>query len=111
MFTAQQIKHHMKVLDTANQPIGTVDHVDEDGIGLQRQGFTDGVHHFVPLAAVMRIDGDIIVIEPGQATSVEAVEGAILYARRSSSLDEQPGRALFGTSGHGTGSGGTAFDL
>jgi hypothetical protein len=109
MFTAHQIKHDMKVVDTADQPVGTVDHVDEDGIGLQRQGFTDGLHHFVPLAAVMRIDGDTIVIEPGQATSIEAVEGAILYARRRASLDGQLSSALFGTSGHGTGSGGSGF--
>jgi hypothetical protein len=109
MFTAQQITRAMKVRDTTGLQIGIVDHVDEDGIGLSQDGFSDGLHHFVPLAAVARIDGDNIVVEPGQATSVEAVEGAILYARRRSARADQPGSSVFRPGGQGTSVGASEY--
>lgn len=105
MFSAKQIKSGMEVVDIEGRHIGTVDHVDDDGVGLTREGFADDLHHFVSRAAVRKIDGDKIVVEPGQATTIEAVAGAILYARRRS--PKQP--PIFGTSGHGTGSGGSGF--
>ena len=105
MIIAQQIKSGMTVNDSEGRLIGTVDHVDEDGVGLAREGFADDLHHFVSLAAVLKVDGDTVIDEPGQATTIEAVEGAILYARRRSPR----ALPLFGTSGHGTGSGGSGF--
>ncbi len=108
MFTARQIKPNMTVIDTAGKHIGIVDHLQDDVVGLTREGFSDGLHHFVSLAAVMKIDGDTLVVEPGQATSVEAVAGAILYARRRSP-EALSGGPVFGTSGHGTGDGGSGI--
>ncbi|WP_417590449.1 DUF2171 domain-containing protein [Parasphingorhabdus sp.] len=105
MYNAQQIKAGMEVIDSEGRHIGIVDHVDKDAVGLAREGFSDNLHHFVPLAAVLKIDGRKLVVEPGHATTIEAVEGAILYARRRSPA--QP--PIFGTSGHGTGSGGSGF--
>jgi hypothetical protein len=105
MVTAQEIKPEMKVVDTQGKHIGTVDHIEDDIVGLTREGFADDLHHFVSLAAVMKIDGTSVVVEPGQATTIEAVAGAIRYARRQSPV----GEALFGTSGHGTGDGGSGI--
>lgn len=108
MFSATEIKPAMTVTDTMGLHIGTVDHVDENAVGLTRDGFADDLHHFVALAAVRRVEGNDVVVESGQATTIEAVAGAILYARRrSASLSS--GEPLFGTSGHGTGVGGSGI--
>ena len=56
MFTADQIKQDMTVIGTQGRHIGTVDHVRDYAIGLYREGFADDLHHFVSLAAVMKID-------------------------------------------------------
>lgn len=108
MFTAQQIKPDMNVVDTDGKHIGTVDHVQDDIVGLTREGFADDLHHFVSLAAVTKIDPDRLVVEPGQATTIEAVAGAIRYARRQSP-EGSSGGPVFGTSGHGTGDGGSGI--
>lgn len=105
MVIAEKIKKDMEVVDSGGQHIGTVDHVDNDGVGLTREGFADKLHHFVPLAAVTRIDDGKVIVEPGHVTSVEAVEGAILYARRR----PRKNPPVFGTSGHGTGFGGSGI--
>ena len=91
----------MKVADTSGQPVGIVDHVDEDGIGLNREGFSNQLHHFVSLAAAIRIEGDTIIIETGQATSVEAIPGAILYTRQRSARADHPGFSVFRSGGQG----------
>ncbi len=105
MSVAEKIKKAMEVVDSDGQHIGTVDHVDDDGVGLTREGFADELHHFVPLAAVTGIDDGKVIVQPGHVTSIEAVEGAILYARRR----PRKNPPVFGTSGHGTGSGGSGF--
>ncbi len=108
MFTAQQIRPNMKVIDAEGRKVGIVEHVQDDIVGLTREGFADDLHHFVPLAAVMRMDGDTLVVEHGQATTVEAVAGAIQYARRHSAVIAGGG-PIFGTSGLGTGDGGSGI--
>lgn len=108
MFTTQQISQDMKVVDTQGKEVGIVDHIEDDVVGLKRQGFADGLHHFVSLAAVMKIEGNSVVVEPGQATTVEAVAGAIQYARNHASIVSS-GSPIFGTSGHGTGDGGSGI--
>lgn len=105
MFTAQQIKPAMTVVDTQGRHIGTVDQVHKDVVELTREGFADNLHHFVSLAAVMRVDRERVIVEPGQATTVEAVAGAIQYARQRLPMAEP----IFGTSGHGTGLGGSGI--
>ena len=108
MFTAQQIRHNMAVVDAQGRHIGTVDQVQDDIVELTREGFADELHHFVSLAAVRKIEGDTVVVEPGQATTVEAVAGALQYARRHSALPSSNGQ-IFGTSGFGTGDGGSGM--
>lgn len=108
MFDATEIKSRMGVADTNGLHVGIVDHVHDDIIELAREGFADGLHHFVPLAAVKTIDDDRIIVEPGVATTVEAVSAALSYAR-AHPVGARRGAALFGTSGHGTGMGGSGI--
>ena len=108
MFNAQQIKQHMVVVDTQGQHIGTVDQVEDYVVELTREGFADGLHHFVPLAAVRKIDGNNVIVEPGHATTIEAVAGAVGYAH-SHPAGAQRMDPIFGTSGHGTGMGGSGI--
>lgn len=104
MFTMDQIKPDMEVIDTRGVRVGIVDHVQEDGIGLTHAGFADDLHHFVSLTAVTKIDGNTVIVEPGHATTIEAVAGAISYARRNSATIGTRG-AIFGTSTVSGGSG------
>ncbi|WP_010219600.1 DUF2171 domain-containing protein [Sphingomonas sp. PAMC 26621] len=102
MFTAQQIKPDMNVADSEGRHLGAVDYVEDDFVVLKGEGFADDLHHFVSLAAVRNIDGDGLIVEPGQATTIEAVAGAMRYAQRQAPA----ATALFGTSGHATADGG-----
>lgn len=116
MFEKMRIKEHMEVADTNGQHVGTVDHVDGDMIRLTKSDSADGRHHCVPIAAVKRIEGDCVYIEPGTANRADDAVGAAA-ATGSTGLhspvpdgasDTAPGsEPLFGTSGHGTGMGGS----
>ena len=104
----EQIKPNMKVVDTHDHAVGTVDRIEGDIIDLARKDFADGLHHFVPLAAVKQVDGDTVIVEPGVATTVEAVTASIEYAHAHPAVSSRIG-ALFGVSGHGTGFGGSGI--
>lgn len=108
MLDTQQIKANMEVVDTNGQHVGTVDHLQGDIVELTREGFTDGLRHFVAIAAVKGLQGDKLLVEAGEATTVEAVAAAIDYARAHRTTSSL-GVGLFGTSGHGTGSGGSGI--
>ncbi|GHH24059.1 hypothetical protein GCM10008023_35820 [Sphingomonas glacialis] len=105
MFTAQEIKHGMTVRDTHGLHVGTVDQVKDYVVELTREGFADGLHHFVPLAAVTNIDGNTMLVDPGHATTIEAVEGAVAYARGHTSMADR-GTVVFGIPGDDSGMGG-----
>jgi len=106
MFENLDIKEQMEVVDINGQHIGTVDHIEGDVLKLSRSGFTDELHHFVPLAAVRKVEGGRVHVEPGKATTVEAVAAAVSYARAHARGRRDQ---LFGTSGHGTGMGGSGI--
>lgn len=107
MFENLDIKENMEVVDTNGQLIGTVDHVEGDVVKLTRSGFSDELHHFVPLAAVRKVEGNRVHVDPGKATSVEAVAASVSYARSHRARGRRD--HLFGTSGHGTGMGGSGI--
>lgn len=102
----QQIKPNMIVVDTQGHHIGTVSQVKGDALELTREGFTDDLHHFAPLAAIIKIEDGKVLIDVGSATSIEAIASAMSYTRTHPSYDRANG-SIFGTSGHGTGSGGS----
>lgn len=105
MFTAQDIKHGMTVDDTHGLHIGTVAQVRDYIVELTREGFADGLHHFIPLAAVRSIDGNAMLVDPGHATTIEAVEGSVAYARGHASTAERA-NLVFGVPGDESGMGG-----
>jgi hypothetical protein len=105
MFKAQQIKHGMTVADTHGLHIGTVDQVRDYVVELTREGFADGLHHFVPLAAVTNINGNAMLVDPGHATTIEAVEGTVAYARGHASMGDRA-NVVFGIPGDASGMGG-----
>lgn len=108
MVEARHIKPGMAVEDTQGRHIGTVERVHDANVDLARDGFVDQLHHFVPLAAVTAVEPNRLIVEPGHATSVEAVIAAIDYARAHAS-DIGNDSTLFGSSGHGTGMGGSGI--
>lgn len=105
MFTAAQIRHGMSVADTHGLHLGTVDQVRDYVVELTREGFADGLHHFVPLAAVTNIEGNAMLVDPGHATTIEAVEGSVAYAREHASKADRS-EAVFGTPDDASGMGG-----
>lgn len=105
MVTAQDIKDGMTVRDSHGLDLGTVDHVADYVVALTRGGFADGLHHFVPLAAVKAVDGTTLLVDPGHATTIEAVSGAVTYARRHASMTDRAD-VVFGTAADGSGMGG-----
>lgn len=107
MVDTSQITRDMEVVDTNGHHIGKVDHVQGDIVELSRSGFADGLHHFVPLAAVKEVHENRVLVDPGKATTVEAVAAAVNYARSHPAFGRRD--PLFGTSGHGTGMGGSGI--
>ena len=93
MFSVQQIKPGMEVVDSEGHHIR-----------LSSEGFADDLQHFVPFAAVTKIDDSRIVARASCATTVEAVAGAIRYARRGLYIVGSK-RAIFGTNTVSGGSG------
>lgn len=108
MFTAEHFKQGMSVLDANGQHIGKVDHVQDADLALSREGFADNLHHFVPIAAVRKIENDTVTVDIGELTTMEEVVGDILHHRHAAA-DKVAADPLFGTSGHGTGMGGSGI--
>jgi hypothetical protein len=100
MFDATQIKAGMEVSDTAGRHIGIVDHIQDDSVMLSSEGFSDDLHHLVPLAAVTQVEGSRVTVEPATESTVEAMAHGRMHSAGA-------GSPLFGTSGVGTGSGGS----
>jgi hypothetical protein len=100
MIEANQIQAGMEVADTGGQHVGTVDRVDGDRVALTGEGFSDALHHFVPLAAVTEVGGGRVMVEPATVSTLEALG-------HGETLSAGPDTPLFGTSGVGTGFGGS----
>lgn len=65
MFEKLRIKEHMEITDARGQHVGTVDEVEDERIRLTRTDSKDGMHHFLPLDAVDRIDDNRIYLKEG----------------------------------------------
>ena len=59
MVQASDIRKDMEVLGSDGTHVGTVDHLDGDRIKLTRKDSTDGVHHYVAIASVARVDSHV----------------------------------------------------
>jgi hypothetical protein len=57
MVATSQIKEHMEVIGSDGAHVGTVDHMQgENRIKLTKSDSPDGMHHFIPLDWVDRVD-------------------------------------------------------
>ena len=70
MFEKLRIKPHMEIADASGEHIGTVDEVEHARLRLTRSDSGDNMHHYLPIDAVERIDGDRIYLKAG--TSIPA---------------------------------------
>ena len=62
MIDKNQIKPHMPVVGSNDQPIGMVDHVQDNSLKLTRDN--SGKHHLIPLDWVDRVDDKVHVSKP-----------------------------------------------
>lgn len=65
MFEKLRIKEHMEVTDCRGQHVGTVDEVEDDRIRLTKSDSSDGMHHFVGLEDVDKIDDNRVYLKEG----------------------------------------------
>lgn len=57
------IREHMKVIGSDQQPVGTVDKVEGDRIKLSRSDpQAQGKHHYIPADWIDRVDGDQVCL-------------------------------------------------
>ena len=57
-----QVREHMEVVGSDDQPVGTVDKVARDRIILTKSGEADGVHHSLSCTDIDRIEGDRVIL-------------------------------------------------
>lgn len=62
-----QVREHMNVVGSDNEPVGTVDKVRGDRIILTRTDSQDGQHHAVACTMVDRIEGDQVILDRSAA--------------------------------------------
>jgi hypothetical protein len=61
MVNASKIQHHMDVVGSDGQHVGTVDHMDGQMIKLTKDDPTaHGQHHYIPLSATSDIQGNTV---------------------------------------------------
>ena len=71
MAALSQIREHMEVLGSDGEHVGTVDHLEDDGmIKLTHTDLPDGKHHYLSTDFVDRIDEHVHL----NLTAAEAVE-------------------------------------
>lgn len=108
MFEKWRIKEHMEVADSSGRHIGTVDAVEDDRIRLTRTDSPDGSHHYVDIDMVEKIDDNRVYLKAGEMqSSAGGSEPVYAGSHGTGQPEPQEEEALFGTSGHGTGMGGS----
>jgi hypothetical protein len=65
MFEKLRIKEHMEVTDCRGQHVGTVDEIEDNRIKLTRSDSKDGMHHFVSLEEVDKVDDNRVYLKEG----------------------------------------------
>lgn len=65
MFEKLRIHEHMEVATCTGQHVGTVDEINGDQIKLTASDSSDGVHHYVALENVDRIDDNRVYLKQG----------------------------------------------
>ena len=65
------IKERMDVIASCGKKIGVVDHINDGVIKLTQKDSPDGMHHFIPVGWVERVDGHVHL----KKNSMEAIQG------------------------------------
>ena len=65
------IKERMDVIASCGKKIGVVDHINAGVIKLTQKDSPDGMHHFIPVGWVERVDGHVHL----KKNSMEAIQG------------------------------------
>ena len=76
MVQASDIRERMEVRDSVGVHVGTVDHVEADGIKLTRTDSADGQHHHVPMSAIERVDAHVHLNRTAAALGLSPVGAA-----------------------------------
>ena len=63
MFDPEQIRENMEVVSDSGMHIGTIDAVQSDRIKLTRSDSKDGLHHYLPLSAIDRIEDNRVYLQ------------------------------------------------
>ena len=84
MTDTSAIKEHMEVIGADGVHVGTVDHVDGERIKLTKadsgaqiegaEGQHSGHHHYISLALVAEVEGDVVRLSATGANAVQLEE-------------------------------------
>lgn len=66
----KSIREHMTVVGSNEEPIGAVDHLDA-GNTVKLTKDDEGIHHWIPLAWVARVDTEVHLDRPGELAKEE----------------------------------------
>ena len=65
MFDKMRIKEHMEVTDSTGRHLGTVDSVKDDKIKLTKNDAKDGMHHFIPIDQLDKVEDNRLYLRSG----------------------------------------------
>ena len=69
--SSSDIREHMDVMGSCGNKLGRVDHVEGSQIKLTRNDSPDGLHHFIPMSWVQRVNAHVHLNKDCAAASRE----------------------------------------
>lgn len=98
-----QIREHMQVVGSDEEPVGTVDKVRGDRVILTKADSPDGRHHAISCALIDRVEGDRVILDKKAEEAREQFtsedRNRALFERDD---DREPGAHMLGRSFSGT---------
>lgn len=71
MFEKMRIKEHMEITDAKGMHLGTVDEVEDDRIKLTKSDSDSGMHRYLPIDQVDKIDDNRVYLKEGSAFAAQ----------------------------------------
>ena len=87
-----QVREHMPVVGSDEEPVGTVDKVIGDRIVLTRADSSDGKHHAFGCTMIDRVDGDRVIL----SSKAEEAKAQLIDQTRDRALFEREGQGSEG---------------
>ncbi|MGI8931990.1 MAG: DUF2171 domain-containing protein [Sphingomicrobium sp.] len=98
-----QVREHMQVLGSDEQPVGTVDNIRGDQVILTKNDSADGQHHSLNCSLVDRIEGDRVILSKPAEEAIKTLSNNMrdraLFERDE---DREPGAHILNRSFSGT---------